>query len=127
MRVYRYEDEKGQGPYSKSEFEGGEAKHIIPVDPVRHPGPSSDPNFDRTPKYGGKYAFVSPKQMNAWFNPREQETLQKAGFHPTVYEVPDRNVKWGARQAKIMPKHEGPGRWGEYPMRKMPTPKITVE
>ena len=132
-RVIRYENEQGQGPYTKG------AMFMLANDTDRQVLPQRDPEFRkhlqknrtggpyRAVNSGGKFAFSNSAQMNAYLSPENQGHLQTHGYHPTVYEVPERSVRRGTHQVQITPNASSILGDPKNRMRKMPTPKITVE
>lgn len=94
MIVYRWEDDRGYGPYSSEDYElilGGD--HCDPT----HPIPCAEYlNYCASGSY--RCGFVSIEQANNWFNFEERERLVMAGFSFISLEVPDERVQVGRKQ-----------------------------
>lgn len=101
MIVYRYQNEKGEGPYRGQRICWG-----IWRDPARHPTPDADfealrLNRDAVDYFGDldaltdlvrpyRFGFPSIEAAYAWFRSDERDTLRADGFQ--LHAIPAREV-----------------------------------
>lgn len=105
VKVYRYENEKGQGPY-KSKWRNEDVYSQVhgsgPRDKKRHPSPSES-GLDVSRTRNQVFAFHSPKQAHAWYNEGERAKLGEMGFKMNTYDVPKSEVTRGRKQVTFTP------------------------
>lgn len=98
LRVYRWEDSEGVGPYT------GRGDSIFTPDAIgdrtftekRWPLPNDD-GIEHV-ESNAVFGFSSVAQARAWFNVHERIHLRAHGFRLVVYEVQERFVSHGRRQ-----------------------------
>lgn len=96
MKVFRIEDEHGQGPYHNWVMRAKLERHLENDSRSTHPDLWEDgirrPNSDY---YCG---LKSVEALRQWFNDKELKALHRGGYQFAVYNVPTARTVQGARQ-----------------------------
>lgn len=116
MRIYRIEDENGDGPYNG----GREITETLFWAHVRddgnaadvdetHPQPSLDiAGFTERLKGRYRFAFDSMEQLLKWFGPNARRVLKRYPFTVAEYSVPEPAVIKGIYQVAYDPERAEP-------------------
>ena len=93
MRIYRYEDKHGFGPYRDSRL-GFLKRH------ARKPLPHEEGiGYLTEDKRSGCVSF---EQLHTWFDKNDQERLEEEGYRVVTYEVPQLEVEYSNTQALFL-------------------------
>ena len=99
--VFRVENENKQGPYCTGLSNPlRDHPHRIDI----HPTPEED-GMGFVPFGVYRFGFQSFEKFREWFfHPMGRNSLNKSGFHLSVYRVPQKHVKYGNKQCGFIPK-----------------------
>lgn len=105
MRVYRYEDAQGKGPYQTYKLPEMLAEHNAIAKPDLVPGWRADfPEIARDTFFhldGRLFGCPSAELLDRWFCGWHAELAAK-GFICVVYEVPEKDVTFGKSGLQVM-------------------------
>lgn len=96
MKVYRWENENGRGPYIGGNLRLGNILRRRHNDRKYYPNPSHDGLGYIYP--AEVCGFRSLRQMHKWFSPDDIRLLMRYGYKLVVYDVDEENIRFGRKQ-----------------------------
>ena len=116
MKVYRWENAKGYGPYIDNNISLGDTLRRRHHDTKYHPGPCQDGGLEHI--YPTEVCgFRSLRQMHKWFSPDDIKLMMRYRYKLVVYDIDEEDIRFGRKQVVFKKKEAKPVR--EVKLRKV--------